>query len=187
MLDFFFFFENGICPFSVLLFRNFSNPRKTITMQLRLWHQIKPYKQQGRWVQESKKLFEEMRMEAQGTHGSVTKPTYTVALFSLPYFSCVHHVVIVFTACVVIGLNVFSCWDVNWIEHQRQLVVPLLYCPKQRTKLVMKLHILNLSHFPSRPTSKNVFLGFEKWCKRWVAVVLDLKSVQGSNDFLFGC
>jgi len=32
-------------------------------------------------VQESKKLFEEMGMKAQGTHASVAKPTYTVALF----------------------------------------------------------------------------------------------------------
>ena len=77
-----------------------------------------------------------------------------------------------------LGLMCFLCWDVNQIEHQRQLVVPLLCCPKQMTKLVMKLHVLNLSHFPSRSTSKNVFLGFEKCCRRWVAVGLDLKSVQ---------
>ena len=63
----------------------------------------------------------------------------------------------------------------------------LLCCPKQMAKLVMKLYILNLSHFLSRSTSKNVFLGFEKWCRRWVVMGLDLKSVWGSNDFLFGC
>jgi len=51
----------------------------------------------------------------------------------------------------------------------------------------MKLHILNFSHFLSISTSKNVFLGFEKWCRRWVAMGLDLNSVWGSNDFLFGC
>ena len=59
-------------------------------------------------MQESKKLFEEMRMEAQGIHAFVAKPTYTVALFSLPYFSCVHQVAIVSTAWIIIGLNVFS-------------------------------------------------------------------------------
>ena len=59
-------------------------------------------------MQESKKLFEEMRMEAQGIHAFVAEPTYTVALFSLPYFSCVHQVAIVSTAWIIIGLNVFS-------------------------------------------------------------------------------
>ena len=50
-----------------------------------------------------------------------------------------------------------------------------------------KLYILNLSHFPSRSTSKNVFLGLKSGARDGFSVGLDLKSVWGSNDFLFGC
>ena len=146
------------------------------------------YKQHGRRVQESKKLFEEMRMKAQGTPMPLSRNPLTPS----PYFHS--HILVVQTTLSLslqlassLGLICLICWDANWIEHQRQLVVPLLCCPEQRMKLVMKLHILNSSHFPSRSTSKNVFLGFEKWCRRWVVVGLDLKSVCGSNDFLFGC